>query len=240
MAATMKRSGVPAHVGKLWRDELVQVLIDLLPPGFRRLRRLIRYRKLAPGAYISPDSCVSREAKIGYGCVLTKCQIEASARIGDYTCMGDFCFIGGRERVEIGKFCLFANNVFAFSTSHNHKVRTAYPVMSRLLLDESALEREYLAAPVSIGNDVWLGRDVKVLPGAVIPDGCVVGAGAVVLRNGNWEPYTILAGVPARPLRKRFPDREIQRLMDRKWWDSFEDMSREELTGFLLREPEEP
>lgn len=70
---------------------------------------------------------------------------------------------------------------------------------------------------VMIGNDVWLGTDAAVMSGVTIGDGAVVGAYAVVTRD--VEPYTIVAGNPARPIRKRFDDETIRKLLENRWWD---------------------
>lgn len=72
-------------------------------------------------------------------------------------------------------------------------------------------------APCVIGNDVWIGYNVVILPGVTIGDGAVLAANAVVTHD--VPPYTIVAGVPARPLKKRFRDEVITKLLEIKWWD---------------------
>ena len=70
---------------------------------------------------------------------------------------------------------------------------------------------------VIIGNDVWIGAGACILSGVKIGDGSIIGARAVVTKD--VEPYTIVAGVPARELRKRFDKKIIERLLEIKWWD---------------------
>lgn len=70
---------------------------------------------------------------------------------------------------------------------------------------------------ISIGNDVWIGYEAAILAGVTIGDGAVIGARAVVTKN--VEPYAIVGGVPAKPIRKRFDDITIERLLKIKWWD---------------------
>lgn len=71
--------------------------------------------------------------------------------------------------------------------------------------------------PIKIGNDVWIGANVVILPGVTIGDGAVLAAGAIV--NKNVEPYEIVGGVPAKPIKKRFTDDVIEKLLEIKWWD---------------------
>ena len=69
---------------------------------------------------------------------------------------------------------------------------------------------------IVIGNDVWIGGRATILRGVTIGDGAVVGAGAVVTRD--VEPYTVVGGVPARPIKKRFPEPVIDKLEELCWW----------------------
>lgn len=71
-------------------------------------------------------------------------------------------------------------------------------------------------APSAIGNDVWVGANVVISTGVHVGDGAVCAAGAVV--NRDVPPYTIVGGVPAKPIRRRFPEQIIQRLVDIQWW----------------------
>lgn len=79
--------------------------------------------------------------------------------------------------------------------------------------------RSYLApnTPCVIGNDVWIGWHAILTPGVTIGDGAIIAAGAVVTHD--VPPYTIVGGVPARPIRKRFSDEVIAKLLKIKWWD---------------------
>lgn len=71
--------------------------------------------------------------------------------------------------------------------------------------------------PVVIGNDVWIGASVIILPGVTVGDGAILAAGAVVTKD--VEPYSIVGGVPAKVIRKRFNDEEISALLSIKWWE---------------------
>ena len=68
-----------------------------------------------------------------------------------------------------------------------------------------------------IGNDVWIGQNAVILPGVHIGDGAIIGANSVV--GSDVDPYTIVVGNPAKPLRKRFDTELIELLLRFKWWD---------------------
>jgi hypothetical protein len=83
---------------------------------------------------------------------------------------------------------------------------------------------------VTIGNDVWIGHGVLVLPGVKVDDGAVLAGGAVVTRD--VAPYSIVGGVPARPIRDRFPADIAARLVRIAWWDWPFDLIMERLADF--------
>lgn len=74
----------------------------------------------------------------------------------------------------------------------------------------------FARGPVVIGNDVWIGAGAVIRRGVTVHDGAVIGAGAVVTRD--VPAYTVVAGVPARPLRRRFDDATVAALLDLRWW----------------------
>jgi virginiamycin A acetyltransferase len=80
-----------------------------------------------------------------------------------------------------------------------------------------ALHKLPLKGDTVIGNDVWIGQNAVILPGVKIGDGVIIGAQSVV--GCDAEPYSIIAGNPARVVRKRFDDALIELLLQLKWWD---------------------
>ena len=98
----------------------------------------------------------------------------------------------------------------------------AYSARRRVLWDlppgpADAPEWDPTPPDIGIGNDVWIGQDVLLKGGVLIGDGAVVAAGAVVTRD--VAPYTIVGGVPARPIRPRFPETLVRRFVEVRWWD---------------------
>lgn len=70
---------------------------------------------------------------------------------------------------------------------------------------------------MTIGNDVWIGANALIVDNITIGDGAIVAAGAIVTKN--VEPYMIVGGMPATPIKKRFSDEQIEKLLRIKWWD---------------------
>ena len=108
---------------------------------------------------------------------------------GDEVSFNRYCMISAHGGIEIGSNTLIGPFVVIYSSNHR------FP--RNKLIRESGYEFK----PVKIGKDVWIGAGAIVLPGAQIGDGAVIGAGAVV--SGYIEPYTVVAGVPARMIKKR-------------------------------------
>lgn len=78
-----------------------------------------------------------------------------------------------------------------------------------------------------IGNDAWIGAESLIMPGVAIGDGAIIASRSVVTKN--VEPYTIIGGNPARMIKKRFSDNDIQKLLEMKWWDWPDDKIKENI-----------
>jgi acetyltransferase-like isoleucine patch superfamily enzyme len=121
-------------------------------------------------------------------------------------------------RLEIGKFCSIAKGVqILLGGEHHLHWVTTYPLYVFLANEETAFKQPHTKGNIIIGNDVWIGVNAVILSGVTIGNGAVVGAASVVTRD--IPPYTIAAGNPAKPIRKRFEDPIIQALLKISWWD---------------------
>lgn len=149
--------------------------------------------------------------------------------VGDFTYFSDTDFekhvlhhydFNG-DRLIIGKFCQIASGVTFIMNGANHQMNSAstYPfyIMEGWTQTPPAREDFPLKGDTVIGNDVWIGQNATILPGVHIGDGAIIGLGSIV--GYDVEPYTIVAGNPARIIRKRFDDELIELLLRLQWWN---------------------
>lgn len=120
--------------------------------------------------------------------------------------------------LKIGSFCSIASDVtILLGGNHNTDWVTTFPFS--VLFDEfkHIAGHPVTKGDVVIGNDVWIGTGALILSGVTIGDGAIVGARSVVTKN--VEPYTVVAGNPARKIKERFSEETIKNLLEIKWWD---------------------
>lgn len=125
------------------------------------------------------------------------------------------------DKLIIGKFCQIAAGVEFVMNGANHQMNavSTYPFYIFNGWDEQVPDKSDLPfkGDTVIGNDVWIGQNSTILPGVHIGDGAVVGLNSVV--GSDVEPYTVVAGNPAKPIRKRFDDELITLLERLQWWN---------------------
>jgi virginiamycin A acetyltransferase len=140
---------------------------------------------------------------------------------GDWAArLAPYLYPGAPERLRIGPFCQIAHGVRFVTASANHPMDglSTYPFA---VFDPAALP-DFLdgvaALPDTVvGPDCWIGHGAILLPGARLGAGVIVGAGAVVA--GEVPPYAVVAGNPARIVRRRFDAGQVDRLLALAWWD---------------------
>lgn len=167
---------------------------------------------------VQPSSRIENSALGRYTEVGERSEIIASS-LGDYSYVSDNCHL---MFTAVGKFCSIANNVRLNPSNHPTWRATQHHFTYRSSKygfgeDDAAFFDWRKTHAVALGHDVWVGHGGVVLPGLSVGTGAVVAAGAVVTRD--VAPYAIVAGVPARQVKERFPAFVRERLLHLAWWD---------------------
>lgn len=140
--------------------------------------------------------------------------------VGDFT-YGIPCVlydVGIDTSLNIGKYCSIAHNVTIYlGGNHRYDWNTTYPFNMFVSDFNHITGHPSTNGNVTIGNDVWIGSDVFIMSGVTIGDGCVIATGAIVTKD--IPPYTIVGGVPAKLIKKRFDDTLIEQMNEMQWWD---------------------
>ena len=149
--------------------------------------------------------------------------------VGEFTYIADSDFEShvtnfypwSRDKLIIGKFCQIAAGVEFMMNDANHQMNAVttfpfYTLEGWNMKVPDASDMPYKGDTV-IGNDVWIGQNALILPGVHIGDGAIIGANSVV--GSSVEPYTVVAGNPAKVIRKRFDEELVGLLEAFRWWD---------------------
>lgn len=184
--------------------------------------------------------------------VITRKTIE----VGDFTIYNDFVNdprdfeknnvlyhypING-DRLVIGKFCSIACGAKFIFNCANHALRSLSTYTFPLFFEEWDLPKSAVASAwdnkgdIIIGNDVWIGYDAVIMAGVTIGDGAIIGTRAVVTKD--VAPYSIVGGVPAHEIRKRFAPEVMERLRELKWWDWPEEKIRKAIPAIQAEDVE--
>lgn len=165
---------------------------------------------------------------------------DPSIEVGDYTIYDDFvsdprdfqrnnvlyhypeC---NHDRLRIGRFCSIACGAKFIFNAAFHSLKGFSTYAFPIFFEEWGLPTDVQSistawdnrGDIVVGNDVWIGYEAVIFAGVTIGDGAVIGTRAVVTKD--VPPYTIVGGVPAKPIRKRFDDATIEKLEELRWWD---------------------
>jgi len=167
-------------------------------------------------------------------CFIANTVTNPNIVVGDYTYYDDpedsenfernvlyhYPFIG--DKLFIGRFCAIARGVRFIMNGANHKLSgiSTYPFQifgdgwEKVMPDPSELPYK---GDTVVENDVWIGYESLIMPGVTIGNGAIVSSASVVTRD--VAPYTIVGGNPAKPIRSRFPEEVVARLLAVAWWD---------------------
>lgn len=162
---------------------------------------------------------------------------DPNITVGEYTMYNDFVndpvlfeknnvlyhYPINRDKLIIGKFCSIACGAKFLFNSANHTFRSLSTYPFPLFFEEWELDKKNVTdswdnkGDIVIGSDVWIGYEAVVMAGVTIGDGAIIGTRAVVTKD--VLPYTIVGGIPAKPIRKRFSEETVQALLELRWWD---------------------
>lgn len=129
----------------------------------------------------------------------------------------------GPEKLVIGRYCAIAAGARFIMAGANHLMTgvSTFPftIFGGVWAERTAdlLQGIETRGDTVIGNDVWIGYDALVMPGVRIGDGAIIASGSVV--TGDVEPYTIVGGNPAKPIKRRYSEADTALLLDAAWWD---------------------
>lgn len=190
----------------------------------------IWYRK-NKNVYIKKDVGFGKKTFFeGFNVISSGSNIDCSS-IGYATYIGKNSFL---PNCQIGAYCSIAHNVqlLAFTHPSSEFVSThpsffsiqkqaGFTYVENQLFDEILYFNKSDKIVVKIGNDVWIGANVTIIGGIEIGDGAIIAAGSVVTKN--VRPYELVGGVPAKHIKWRFNEGEIEFLAKFKWWEMDKD-----------------
>lgn len=180
------------------------------------------------------DCTLGRYTEVDAHCRLVECD------------MGDYSYIihhGEAWSAKIGKFVNIAAHVRINATNHPTWRATQHHFTYRAgdYFEGESNEAEFFDwrrdHTVVVGHDVWIGHGAILLPGVQVGNGAVIGAGAVISKD--VDPYTIVGGVPAKPIRQRMPQAVAEGMETLSWWDWEHDQLHAALPDFRALTAEE-
>ena len=151
----------------------------------------------------------------GKNAVPDGCNFSGKIKIGYATTLGYRNLFGGT--ISIGKYCQLGFDVALHATNHPISYMTTYINQNLFQGDLKQLKEENT---ITIGHDVWIGHGVIIVGNVTIGNGAILAAGSVITKD--VEPYAIVAGVPAKEIRKRFSNTIIQEIETLQWWNKSE------------------
>ncbi len=141
------------------------------------------------------------------------------------------------DKLIIGKFCSIACGAKFMFTSGNHKMSSLSTYPFPLFFEEWNLDKKNVTdawdnkGDIIIGNDVWIGYEAMIMQGVKIGDGAIIGARAIVTKD--VPSYTIVSGIPAKEIKKRYSEEIIKKMLKIKWWDWDENTIKSNLQNIM-------
>lgn len=197
---------------------IVELLMNPLWKFQLKRKKGVRF---APHSRISRGTLFEGMNFLGKNAVLKDSAIGYGSYLGNDTRIDD-CVIG--RYTSIGAYVKIAEGNHPSDTfiSTHPTFFSLSPVVGKSYVKNQKFADHKYADPINrrlvvIGNDVWIGTGVTILEGVSIGDGAIIAAGAVVSKD--VLPYNIVGGVPAKTIRLRFEEKQIERLLQLRWWN---------------------
>ncbi|WP_290369666.1 CatB-related O-acetyltransferase [Peribacillus simplex] len=178
-----------------------------------------KLNKKFPGRTIKTHR-IANSVKLG-----KKCGVYYDVELGNGVSIGDYSYVNDRSVIgsgKVGKFCSIGYNCQIGMPEHPLDFISTSPFTYGInnVFNFNPTWNDFNNPPI-IGNDVWIGSNSVVLQGVTIGDGAVIAAGSIVTKD--VEPYSVVGGVPAKQIKKRFSEEKIKALLELQWWNKSED-----------------